>query len=393
MARKALWVFWLRWRQTWTGDAPTPHESVDLFPPCRRCLCWRAWYSHCRLLVAKGVMRQLICRCHLSPINMPRWWRETVPGTYFASVLLGTARVALVTAEGRKYTSVFLDVWSLTEQGDCQNLESTLFACSIGQAPLVHQRRCVGVIRVSRGQADQWQHSCVHSWGESWVFPVCSSGLHWLSVSVLAHNSDECRLSRVLLPCGNYYFPPTVPLIHLNMTHLREWPDLLISLPTSSDRIPLNTWGRASVLWRGWLWLVFKWCIIVSSSFLCLYYREIQLLRRLQHKNVIQLVDVLYNEEKQKIYPYLMIVCVVNVSCLVLQHRGSVVQIPVYLFKHKGIHIWFVQTPLTPNSRIWWWNIAFVGCRKCWTASQRKGFQYFKLTGKSSRLFFTLHAF
>lgn len=32
-------------------------------------------------------------------------------------------------------------------------------------------------------------------------------------------------------------------------------------------------------------------------------YREIQLLRRLQHKNVIQLVDVLYNEEKQKIYP------------------------------------------------------------------------------------------
>ncbi|XP_061878701.1 serine/threonine-protein kinase STK11 isoform X1 [Entelurus aequoreus] len=30
--------------------------------------------------------------------------------------------------------------------------------------------------------------------------------------------------------------------------------------------------------------------------------REIQLLRRLQHKNVIQLVDVLYNEEKQKMY-------------------------------------------------------------------------------------------
>lgn len=31
--------------------------------------------------------------------------------------------------------------------------------------------------------------------------------------------------------------------------------------------------------------------------------REIQLLRRLRHKNVIQLVDVLCNEEKQKIYP------------------------------------------------------------------------------------------
>lgn len=32
-------------------------------------------------------------------------------------------------------------------------------------------------------------------------------------------------------------------------------------------------------------------------------FREIQLLRRLRHRNVIQLVDVLYNEEKQKIYP------------------------------------------------------------------------------------------
>ncbi|NXA23473.1 STK11 kinase, partial [Ibidorhyncha struthersii] len=32
--------------------------------------------------------------------------------------------------------------------------------------------------------------------------------------------------------------------------------------------------------------------------------KEIQLLRRLRHKNVIQLVDVLYNEEKQKIYPF-----------------------------------------------------------------------------------------
>lgn len=36
---------------------------------------------------------------------------------------------------------------------------------------------------------------------------------------------------------------------------------------------------------------------------LCPLCREIQLLRRLRHRNVIQLVDVLYNEEKQKIYP------------------------------------------------------------------------------------------
>lgn len=36
----------------------------------------------------------------------------------------------------------------------------------------------------------------------------------------------------------------------------------------------------------------------------------------------------------------------------------------------------------TPTSRIWWWSIVFVECKKCWTASQRKGFQYFKLMGK-----------
>lgn len=30
--------------------------------------------------------------------------------------------------------------------------------------------------------------------------------------------------------------------------------------------------------------------------------REIQLLRKLKHRNVIELLDVLYNEEKQKMY-------------------------------------------------------------------------------------------
>uniref|UniRef100_A0A8C7DIT1 Serine/threonine-protein kinase STK11 n=1 Tax=Oncorhynchus kisutch TaxID=8019 RepID=A0A8C7DIT1_ONCKI len=34
--------------------------------------------------------------------------------------------------------------------------------------------------------------------------------------------------------------------------------------------------------------------------------KEIQLLRRLRHNNIIQLVEVLYNEEKQKIYPLKM---------------------------------------------------------------------------------------
>ena len=37
----------------------------------------------------------------------------------------------------------------------------------------------------------------------------------------------------------------------------------------------------------------------VQTLFWC---REIQLLKRLQHKHVIQLFDVLYNDEKQKMY-------------------------------------------------------------------------------------------
>ncbi len=33
-------------------------------------------------------------------------------------------------------------------------------------------------------------------------------------------------------------------------------------------------------------------------------FREIFLLKRLRHRNVIRLYDVLYSEEKQKIYPF-----------------------------------------------------------------------------------------
>lgn len=65
--------------------------------------------------------------------------------------------------------------------------------------------------------------------------------------------------------------------------------------------------------------------------FLVFYFREIQLLRRLQHKNVIQLVDVLYNEEKQKIYPYLL-----TAFGFKLQHWCAAAQSPVYLLKHHS---------------------------------------------------------
>lgn len=39
----------------------------------------------------------------------------------------------------------------------------------------------------------------------------------------------------------------------------------------------------------------------MNKNFL-LFIREIQLLKLLQHKNVIGLVDVLYNDEKEKMY-------------------------------------------------------------------------------------------
>jgi serine/threonine protein kinase len=35
-------------------------------------------------------------------------------------------------------------------------------------------------------------------------------------------------------------------------------------------------------------------------NFLC---RELRLLKRLKHKNVIELIEVIYNEEKEKLYP------------------------------------------------------------------------------------------
>ena len=43
-----------------------------------------------------------------------------------------------------------------------------------------------------------------------------------------------------------------------------------------------------------YLWFPFMFC------------RELRLLKRLKHKNVIELIDVIYNEEKEKLYPLLM---------------------------------------------------------------------------------------
>ena len=35
---------------------------------------------------------------------------------------------------------------------------------------------------------------------------------------------------------------------------------------------------------------------------MCMFFREIRLLKRLRHPNILRLFDVLHNDEKQKIY-------------------------------------------------------------------------------------------
>ena len=50
-------------------------------------------------------------------------------------------------------------------------------------------------------------------------------------------------------------------------------------------------------------------------------------MRRLRHRNVIQLVDVLYNEEKQKMYPAGG--GEVGMSPQVCVHMGSLLDLPL----------------------------------------------------------------
>ena len=49
-----------------------------------------------------------------------------------------------------------------------------------------------------------------------------------------------------------------------------------------------------------------------------LFFREIQLLKRLKHRNVISLVEVLFNDEKQKMYPFICVLIVCSVECIAL---------------------------------------------------------------------------
>lgn len=66
-----------------------------------------------------------------------------------------------------------------------------------------------------------------------------------------------------------------------------------------------------------------------------IYFREIKLLRKLKHKNVINLVDELYNHEKQKMY-LIMEFCVGSL-------QGMLDSTPEKKFPQCQAHGYFVQ--------------------------------------------------
>lgn len=68
---------------------------------------------------------------------------------------------------------------------------------------------------------------------------------------------------------------------------------------------------------------------------LFLFFREIKLLRTLKHKNVINLVDVLYNEEKKKMY-LIMEFCVGSL-------QGMLEATPLKKFPLFQAHGYFLQ--------------------------------------------------
>lgn len=125
----------------------------------------------------------------------------------------------------------------------------------------------------------------------------------------------------------------------------------LLLLPSSSREMLLkllvllcDVWGRRGVhkpfANDASLYLIL---MFFFKLFLVSNYREIQLLRRLQHKNVIQLVDVLYNEEKQKIYPYLL-KCV-HLKCFIYLFIFSFQfdsEVEPYFFSHITVSYQFI---------------------------------------------------
>lgn len=89
-------------------------------------------------------------------------------------------------------------------------------------------------------------------------------------------------------------------------------------------------------------------CLFWNAELCPCVHREIQLLRRLQHKNVIQLVDVLYNEEKQKIYPsaslssasLLQIVIICLKLCVCSLKKINLLNSPAHVYGDGVLRLW-----------------------------------------------------
>jgi len=63
-------------------------------------------------------------------------------------------------------------------------------------------------------------------------------------------------------------------------------------------------------------------CIIIQFVIIIFFYSEIQLLKTLRHLNVIELVDVIVNEEKEKMY-LLLEYCVGGLQDMLEHSPGS----------------------------------------------------------------------
>ena len=70
------------------------------------------------------------------------------------------------------------------------------------------------------------------------------------------------------------------------------------------------------------------------SLFCC---REIKLLKRLKHRNVIRLIDVLQNEEKQKIYPFGLPSCKLDYDLLTVLLEQCECTVSSCSDKHSGV--------------------------------------------------------
>jgi Protein kinase domain len=94
--------------------------------------------------------------------------------------------------------------------------------------------------------------------------------------------------------------------------------------------------GLLEKTWSGiYLWIAI---LLWYTYALLYYYREILLMKRLDHRNVMRLLDVLYNEEKQKMY-MIMEYCVGGLQEMLESAPGK--RFPIFQAHKYGCFCYF----------------------------------------------------